>query len=80
MQVAVIFKHAGINNFRHTHAVEFVEIGTALERFGNLYRAVTAEIVENNAVAVVYSADRRAVFGNDKCWKRSTITLPVSAS
>ena len=33
MQVAVIFKHAGINNFRHTHAVEFVEIGTALERF-----------------------------------------------
>ena len=65
-QVSIILKHAGIPDLRHHAAVKLIKGLIPVKGHGNLKGAVTAEIEENHAVAVLHFADRLAILGNDK--------------
>ena len=62
MKVTVVFKHTCVNNRRNSLTVELVESAlSSLKGLGYLYRTVASEVVEYNAVAIVYSSNGSAV-------------------
>ena len=67
VQVAVVFKHSGIDYLREAHAVELIERAfRSVKCAGDLNGAVATEVEENYAVAVLDRTDGSAVLGNDE--------------
>ena len=67
VKVAVVFEHTREDDVGNADAVEFVEISACFEGLGDFDRAVAAEVVEDDAVAVLDRADGRAVFSDYEC-------------
>ena len=65
MRVAVVFEHTGVDYLRVADTVKFVKI-FLIESLRYLNGAVSAEVIEYYAVAVLYSSDRLAVLGYDE--------------
>ena len=66
MEVAVVFHHAGIEDFRHGIARELVEIGI-VKRLADLDGAVAAEVEVDDDIAVFHGTDRSfSIVGDHK--------------
>ena len=61
MKVAVILEHTCVKNCGHSLAVELIKVSTGLKRLGDLDGTVTSEVIEDNAVAVLYGTYGLAV-------------------
>ena len=62
-------EHAGEFHIRFVAAVELVEFFPFVERLADFLRPVSAEVEQDDAVAVFDRSNRFSVFGDDESWQ-----------